>query len=130
LPPPAPPRRHGRDRRGARGRNRARRARPRGQGGRSQGGDRQRRGAQRHRAQPLRRGGRCQEYALALALDGAAGISALAADTDGIDGGESKPTDAPGAFVDCATLEGVRHCAAKNFLHNNDATSFFEAAGG
>ena len=30
----------------------------------------------------------------------------------------------------CATPPRVRHCAAKNFLHNNDATSFFEAAGG
>jgi glycerate 2-kinase len=78
------------------------------------------------------RGGRCQEYALALALalDGEAGIAALAADTDGIDGGEGKPSDAAGAFVDWATLAHVRHCAAKNFLHNNDATSFFEAAGG
>jgi hydroxypyruvate reductase len=81
---------------------------------------------------PKGRGGRCQEYALALALalDGAVGISALAADTDGIDGGEGKPTDAAGAFVEATTLARVRHRDAKNFLHNNDATSFFAAAGG
>jgi hydroxypyruvate reductase len=78
------------------------------------------------------RGGRCQEYALALALalDGAPGIAALAADTDGIDGGEGKPTDAAGAMIDATTLHKVRHSAAKNFLHNNDATRFFGAAGG
>jgi len=69
------------------------------------------------------RGGRCQ-YALALALDGTPGISALAADTGG------KPTDAAGATIEPATLGGVRHLDAKNFRHNNEATSFFEAAGG
>ena len=68
--------------------------------------------------------------ALALALDGAPAISALAADADGIDGGEGKPTDAAGATIDPTTLAGVRHLDAKNFLHTNDATSFFEAAGG
>jgi hydroxypyruvate reductase len=78
------------------------------------------------------RGGRCQEYALALALalDGAPGITALAADTDGIDGGEGKPTDPAGATIDARTLATLRHSAAQNFLHNNDATHFFEAAGG
>jgi glycerate 2-kinase len=78
------------------------------------------------------RGGRSQEWALALsrALDRAPGMSALAADTDGIDGGEGKPTDAAGATIDATTLAGVRHLDAKNLLHNNDATSFFEAAGG
>ena len=68
--------------------------------------------------------------AQALALDGAPGISALAADTDGIDGGEGKPTDAADAPIDATKLAGVRHLDAKNFLHTNDATSFFEAAGG
>ena len=39
------------------------------------------------------RGGPNQEYmlALAIALDGAAGIAALAADTDGTDGGGGQP---------------------------------------
>ena len=68
--------------------------------------------------------------ALALALDGAPAISALAADADGIDGGEGKPTDAGRATIDATTPTGVRHLDAKNFLHTNDATSFLEAAGG
>jgi glycerate 2-kinase len=78
------------------------------------------------------RGGRNQEYALslALALEGAQGISALAADTDGIDGGSGQVTDPAGAIVDAATLSGACHLDAQKFLDNNDATSFFEAAGG
>ena len=52
------------------------------------------------------RGGPNQEYALALALhlDGAPGIAALAADTDGTDGGGGRPDDPAGAFVDATTL--------------------------
>ena len=52
------------------------------------------------------RGGRNQEYALALALalEGAQGMSALAADTDGIDGGSGQVTDPAGAIVDAATV--------------------------
>jgi glycerate 2-kinase len=78
------------------------------------------------------RGGRCQEYALALAiaLDGEPGIAALAADTDGIDGGEGKASDPAGAIVDQSTLDRARHLDAQMFLDNNDATSYFEAAGG
>lgn len=78
------------------------------------------------------RGGRNQEYALALALalQGAEGISALAADTDGIDGGSGQVTDPAGAIVAAETLSGARHLDAQKFLDNNDATSFFEAAGG
>jgi len=82
------------------------------------------------------RGGRCQEYALALAIalessgQETAGIAALAADTDGIDGGEGKVTDPAGAVIDATTLAQLRHLAAKKFLDTNDATSFFEAAGG
>ena len=78
------------------------------------------------------RGGRNQEYALALALalQGAQGISALAADTDGIDGGSGQVTDPAGATIDEATLSGARHLDAQKFLDNNDATGFFEAAGG
>ena len=53
------------------------------------------------------RGGPNQEYmlALAIALDGAAGIAALAADTDGIDGGGGKSEDPAGAFIDSTTIE-------------------------
>jgi glycerate 2-kinase len=78
------------------------------------------------------RGGRNQEYALALglALQGAQGISALAADTDGIDGGSGQVTDPAGAIFDPATFAGARHLDAQKFLDNNDATGFFEAAGG
>lgn len=52
------------------------------------------------------RGGPNQEYllSLALALDGAAGIVALACDTDGIDGSE----DNAGAVIDDNTLERAR----------------------
>jgi glycerate 2-kinase len=78
------------------------------------------------------RGGRCQEYALALAIALAeqTGIVALAADTDGIDGGEGRVTDPAGVVVDPGTLTRARHADAKKMLDNNDATAFFEAAGG
>ncbi|HEX5997936.1 MAG TPA: DUF4147 domain-containing protein [Hyphomicrobiaceae bacterium] len=78
------------------------------------------------------RGGRCQEYALALAiaLAGQPGIAALAADTDGIDGGEGRVTDPAGVVIDADTLHRARHLDAKKMLDNNDATAFFEAAGG
>ena len=78
------------------------------------------------------RGGRNQEYALALglALQGTQGISALAADTDGIDGGAGQVTDPAGAILDPATLAGACHLDAQKFLDNNDATGFFEVAGG
>jgi hydroxypyruvate reductase len=77
------------------------------------------------------RGGRCQEYALALALalGGAPGIAALAADTDGIDGGEGRTTDPAGAIVDAGTVAGTRLADAQKALDNNDATTFFEAVG-
>jgi hydroxypyruvate reductase len=80
----------------------------------------------------LGRGGRNQEYALALALalDGVEGVRALAADTDGIDGGTGKVTDPAGAIIDGNTVPSARHLDAQKFLNNNDATSFFEAAGG
>jgi hydroxypyruvate reductase len=78
------------------------------------------------------RGGRCQEYALALAiaLAGQPGIAALAADTDGIDGGDGRVTDPAGVVIDPDTLARARHADAKKMLDNNDATAFFEAAGG
>ncbi|WP_265944755.1 glycerate kinase type-2 family protein [Dechloromonas sp. A34] len=75
------------------------------------------------------RGGRNTEFLLGLAqaLDGAPGIHALAADTDGIDGSENNA----GAFVGPETLaraweQGVdiqRHLAA------NDAWGYFSALG-
>jgi glycerate 2-kinase len=78
-------------------------------------------------------GGPNQEYALslAIALDGAHGIAALAADTDGTDGGAGSATDPAGALVDPGTLARAR---AKGLdpaqrLANNDATGFFGPLG-
>jgi glycerate 2-kinase len=79
------------------------------------------------------RGGPNQEYALALALalGGASGIAALAADTDGTDGGAGNPDDPAGAFVDHTTLMRARALGLDPaaFLANNDSTGFFEALG-
>jgi hydroxypyruvate reductase len=73
------------------------------------------------------RGGRCAEFLLSLAvdLDGAANMHALACDTDGIDGSESNA----GAIL---TPDSLRHAAAKNIdaaklLDNNDGYGFFHA---
>ena len=79
------------------------------------------------------RGGRSQEYALALALaiKDTPGIAAIAADTDGIDGGEGRVTDPAGAIVstDTVAMGATCHLAAQKFLDDNDATPFFEALG-
>ncbi|MCM0019584.1 MAG: glycerate kinase [Tagaea sp.] len=71
------------------------------------------------------RGGRDSEFALALAveLDGMAGVWAIAGDTDGIDGTE----DNAGAIVAPDTL--ARGPKAKMFLANNDAYTYFKALG-
>jgi hydroxypyruvate reductase len=75
------------------------------------------------------RGGPNQEYALALAaaLGGRAGISALAADTDGTDGGAGAQDDPAGAFIDATTLVRARKLGLDPaaFLANNDSTGFF-----
>ncbi|HWV81539.1 MAG TPA: DUF4147 domain-containing protein [Hyphomicrobiaceae bacterium] len=79
------------------------------------------------------RGGRSQEYALALAcaLDSLAGVAALAADSDGIDGGDGQITDPAGAVIGPDTLARARerHADARKALDNNDATTLFEALG-
>jgi hydroxypyruvate reductase len=79
------------------------------------------------------RGGPNQEYALALAiaLDGTAGIAALAADTDGTDGGGGRPDDPAGAFIDPTTLARARARGLDPaaFLAENDSTGFFSAIG-
>jgi hydroxypyruvate reductase len=79
------------------------------------------------------RGGPNQEYALALAaaLDGAAGVTVLAADTDGTDGGTGAPTDPAGAFADAASLTKAKEMGliAANFLKINDAMRFFQLTG-
>lgn len=79
------------------------------------------------------RGGRSQEYALALAihLEAAGPVAAIAADTDGIDGGEGKVTDPAGAIISSTTVENARarQISAQKFLDDNDATTFFDATG-
>jgi glycerate 2-kinase len=79
------------------------------------------------------RGGPNQEYSLALAihLDGAPGISALAADSDGTDGGSGRPDDPAGAFVDPSTLARARGAGLDPaaFLADNDSTGFFNGIG-
>jgi hydroxypyruvate reductase len=73
------------------------------------------------------RGGRNAEFllALAVALDGAAGIHALAGDTDGIDGTE----DNAGAVLTADTLARARAAGidAKARLADNDGYGFFSA---
>jgi len=75
------------------------------------------------------RGGRNTEYlaALALELDGAPGISALAADTDGIDG----HGDHAGGTVDPATLKlgAARGLSLAELLARHDTYSYFDACG-
>ena len=79
------------------------------------------------------RGGPNQEFALALALalDGLAGVSALAADTDGTDGGAGAADDPAGAAVDGATAERARRLGLDPaaFLADNDSTGFFSRLG-
>jgi glycerate 2-kinase len=75
------------------------------------------------------RGGRNGEFALALAiaLDGAPGIHAIACDTDGIDGSE----DNAGAVVtpDTLTRANAAELNARDRLADNDAYGFFEPIG-
>jgi glycerate 2-kinase len=78
-------------------------------------------------------GGPNQEYALALAihLGGAAGVSALAADSDGTDGGGGRPDDPAGAFVDATTLTRAQVAGLDPaaFLADNNSTGFFNGIG-
>jgi glycerate 2-kinase len=77
------------------------------------------------------RGGPNQEYALALAslLKDMPGISALAADTDGADGGAGSASDPAGAMIDQNTFARMKSLGLdpKAYLDNNDATAFFVA---
>ncbi|MBA6295703.1 glycerate kinase [Colwellia sp. MB02u-9] len=71
-------------------------------------------------------GGPNQQYmlALAIALNGAKGICALACDTDGIDGSE----DIAGAYIDETTLARAQEKALQpeQFLASNDSYNFFK----
>ena len=79
------------------------------------------------------RGGPNQEYALALALalDGARGISALAGDTDGTDGGAGRADDPAGAYVDGTSAARARAVGLDPaaFLADNNSTEFFARLG-
>jgi glycerate 2-kinase len=79
------------------------------------------------------RGGPNQEFALALALalDGAPGIAALAGDTDGTDGGAGQADDPAGAFADGTTAARARALGLDPaaFLADNDSTGFFAPLG-
>jgi hydroxypyruvate reductase len=74
-------------------------------------------------------GGRCQEFALAaaLALEGEAGVVALAAGTDGTDG----PTTAAGAVADGETARRAREHGIdpRVALAENDSNPVFAALG-
>jgi hydroxypyruvate reductase len=75
------------------------------------------------------RGGRCQEFALAAALEiaGDESVAILAAGTDGTDG----PTDAAGAIVDGSTVGRGRRAGwdARLALEDNDAYHALRATG-
>ena len=75
-------------------------------------------------------GGPNAEYALALAiaLQGARGIHALACDTDGVDGA----AEVAGAIIDPLTLTRARAAGIDptHSLSRNDAHGFFEQVGG
>jgi hydroxypyruvate reductase len=68
------------------------------------------------------RGGRNQEFALALAIDIAAvpNRAALCAGTDGTDG----PTDAAGAFVTGSTITDIAE--ARSYLNTNDSYGYLD----
>src|SRR5690606_26350627 len=73
------------------------------------------------------RGGRNVEFllSLAVALDGAGGIHAMAGDTDGVDGQEERA----GAFIGPDTLQRARELGLRprDSLDDNDGHGFFEA---
>ena len=79
------------------------------------------------------RGGPNQEYALALAIElaGMDAVAAVAADTDGTDGGAGSATDPAGAVCDGQTAERAKALGLDPaaFLADNNSTGFFEALG-
>lgn len=78
---------------------------------------------------PAGKGGRNSEFLLSLAceIEGISGITALAADTDGIDGSE----DNAGAFADGQSLARMRGAGVdpRTLLTHHDAWTAFHASG-
>jgi glycerate 2-kinase len=76
------------------------------------------------------RGGPNQEYALALAIAvaGMPAVAALAADTDGTDGGAGNAADPAGAMIDGQTVARAKALGLDPaaFLADNNSTGFFE----
>jgi glycerate 2-kinase len=79
------------------------------------------------------RGGPNQEYALALAIALAEmpAVAALAADTDGTDGGGGAASDPAGALVDGESVARAKALGLDPaaFLDDNNSTGFFEVLG-
>lgn len=79
-------------------------------------------------------GGPNQEYALALALalGGEPGITAVAGDTDGTDGGSGAADDPAGALVlkDSLTRAVAANLNPASMLADNDSTTFFDRIDG
>ena len=79
------------------------------------------------------RGGPNQEYALALAmaLAGMPAVAAIAADTDGTDGGAGAPSDPAGALIDGESTVRAKALGLDPaaFLADNNSSAFFEALG-
>ncbi|MFT4277753.1 MAG: glycerate kinase [Rhodopseudomonas sp.] len=79
------------------------------------------------------RGGPNQEYALALTqnLSDLPDVAALAADTDGADGGAGNADDPAGALIDATTFAKIAalQLDPAAYLANNDATGFFAQTG-
>jgi hydroxypyruvate reductase len=79
-------------------------------------------------------GGPNQEYVLAAAaaLDGTTGITVLAGDTDGTDGGSGSADDPAGAIADGTTAARAHALGLDTavFLADNNATPFFQRVGG
>ncbi|MBU2877356.1 glycerate kinase type-2 family protein [Aliiglaciecola lipolytica] len=75
-------------------------------------------------------GGPNQEYllAMAIALDGASGISVLSCDSDGVDGSK----DIAGGFIDESTLTTAKSkgLSPQSYLANHDSFHFLQAVGG
>lgn len=80
------------------------------------------------------RGGPNQEYVLALlhVLGNMKGVAAIAADTDGTDGGRGRSDDPAGALIDSGSVARSQALSLDPaaFLNDNNSTEFFAQVGG